>query len=222
MQYDAVTGMYWTANRVYDPSTGRWYSQDPLGLTPDSNPYRYVGNGPTNATDPTGGWGDLPEAKRGKKCPLLDYSELVDLLHFLNHLPEPELDKLALNRIVPTKEYGEKASIRFLLSQQIERVDNKTDTSVEGYVAASYFRGILKKYQQETNTLDRSDVEDIRDLLWGMDPIQRAPLSPPPAFTWEDVPLVMHHSTLVNPYRTGVQVQQNGLIQRLVRSNQNT
>src|SRR5207249_10261621 len=27
---------------------------DPLGLAPDSNPYRYVGNSPTNAVDPTG------------------------------------------------------------------------------------------------------------------------------------------------------------------------
>ncbi len=29
-------------------------SQDPTGLGPDSNPYRYVANGPTNATDPSG------------------------------------------------------------------------------------------------------------------------------------------------------------------------
>ena len=56
MQYDAATGMYWTANRVYDPSTGRWYTQDPLGLTADSNLYRYVDNGPTDGTDPTGQW----------------------------------------------------------------------------------------------------------------------------------------------------------------------
>ena len=32
MQYDAATGMYWTANRVYDPTTGRWYTRIPLGL----------------------------------------------------------------------------------------------------------------------------------------------------------------------------------------------
>ena len=29
-------------------------SQDPTGLGPDSNPYRYCGNGATDATDPTG------------------------------------------------------------------------------------------------------------------------------------------------------------------------
>ena len=61
MQYEAGPGMYWTVNRVYDPSTGRWLSQDPLGLTPDVNTYRYVGNGPTNGTDPSGNLAQLVE-----------------------------------------------------------------------------------------------------------------------------------------------------------------
>jgi hypothetical protein len=39
---------------MYDPSVGRWLEEDPLGLEPDSNPHRYVDNGPTNSTDPTG------------------------------------------------------------------------------------------------------------------------------------------------------------------------
>ena len=41
-------------NRWFDAVTGRWLSQDPSGLSPDSNPYRYCGNGPTNGVDPTG------------------------------------------------------------------------------------------------------------------------------------------------------------------------
>jgi hypothetical protein len=40
--------------RTYDPRVGRWTSQDPLGLRPDSNPYRYVGNAPTDGIDPFG------------------------------------------------------------------------------------------------------------------------------------------------------------------------
>ncbi|MFV0446150.1 MAG: RHS repeat-associated core domain-containing protein, partial [Planctomycetaceae bacterium] len=41
--------------RFYDPSTGRFLSQDPLSFAAgDTNLYRYVGNSPTNATDPTG------------------------------------------------------------------------------------------------------------------------------------------------------------------------
>jgi hypothetical protein len=39
---------------MFDPTVGRWISQDPLGLEPDVNPYRYVHNGFPNATDPSG------------------------------------------------------------------------------------------------------------------------------------------------------------------------
>jgi hypothetical protein len=41
--------------RYYDPATGRWMSQDPLGFDAgDSNLYRYAKNTPANATDPSG------------------------------------------------------------------------------------------------------------------------------------------------------------------------
>jgi uncharacterized protein RhaS with RHS repeats len=40
--------------RHYSPTLGRWISVDPLGLGPDTNWYRDVGNDPTNATDPSG------------------------------------------------------------------------------------------------------------------------------------------------------------------------
>ena len=40
---------------MYDPTVGRWLSQDPIGFKGgDPNLYRYVGNSPTNATDPSG------------------------------------------------------------------------------------------------------------------------------------------------------------------------
>jgi RHS repeat-associated protein len=65
----ASVEMYIFDARWYDPVTGRWYSQDPMGLTPDSNPYRDEGNGPTNATDPSGlAKMDLPYPfKKGSK-----------------------------------------------------------------------------------------------------------------------------------------------------------
>jgi hypothetical protein len=42
-------------HRWYDPGTGRWISEDPIGFAAgDANLYRYVGNGGTGARDPSG------------------------------------------------------------------------------------------------------------------------------------------------------------------------
>jgi RHS repeat-associated protein len=57
-QYDSVTGLQRNGWREYNLATGQWTSQDPLGLAPGPNPYEYVGNDPTNKTDPSGlQWG---------------------------------------------------------------------------------------------------------------------------------------------------------------------
>ncbi len=54
-EFDRVTGLQYNRARYYDPKTGRWTSQDPLGLAAgDDNLYRYVNNDPTNASDPSG------------------------------------------------------------------------------------------------------------------------------------------------------------------------
>lgn len=40
---------------MLDPTIGKWLSEDPVGFqAADPNLYRYVGNNPTNKTDPTG------------------------------------------------------------------------------------------------------------------------------------------------------------------------
>ncbi len=54
LRYDTLSGFYMSDTREYDPATGNWIQPNPSGLGPDSNPYRYVGNSPTNGTDPTG------------------------------------------------------------------------------------------------------------------------------------------------------------------------
>ena len=56
---DETTGLQNNLNRWLDPATGRRISQDPIGFGGgDANLYRYVGNRPTMATDPSGlkGW----------------------------------------------------------------------------------------------------------------------------------------------------------------------
>jgi RHS repeat-associated protein len=52
---DAETGLVFEHARYYDPATGRWLEQDPIGFgAGDANLYRYAGNDPTNLADPTG------------------------------------------------------------------------------------------------------------------------------------------------------------------------
>jgi RHS repeat-associated protein len=54
-ELDVEAGLQYNRARHYDPETGRWLSEDPIGFAGDpSNLYRYVGNSPTNGTDPSG------------------------------------------------------------------------------------------------------------------------------------------------------------------------
>ena len=54
-EYDAATGQYFYRARYYDPATGRFTRPDPKGFgAEDADLYRYVGNNPTNLTDPAG------------------------------------------------------------------------------------------------------------------------------------------------------------------------
>ena len=57
-----MTGLQYNRARYYDPTTGRWTTEDPLGFAAgDTNLYRYVGDNPTNRVDPSGekGWEPL-------------------------------------------------------------------------------------------------------------------------------------------------------------------
>jgi RHS repeat-associated protein len=57
---DGETGLDYYRARYYDSANGRFISEDPLGFgAGDANLTRYVGNSPTNFTDPSG------------KCPLV-------------------------------------------------------------------------------------------------------------------------------------------------------
>ena len=63
--YDAETGLHYNFQRYYDPTVGRYVSEDPLGFGGgDVNLYAYVRNNPINFYDPYGlwWWGDpLPQ-----------------------------------------------------------------------------------------------------------------------------------------------------------------
>jgi RHS repeat-associated protein len=55
LRYDPTSGLYYSRNRDYSPTLGRFLEQDPLGFNAeDSNLYRFVHNDPIDATDPAG------------------------------------------------------------------------------------------------------------------------------------------------------------------------
>lgn len=54
-EFDAETGLYYYRARYFDPNTGRFVSEDPIGFKgKDLNLYRYVENNPIIFTDPFG------------------------------------------------------------------------------------------------------------------------------------------------------------------------
>ena len=55
--FDNETGLHYNWNRYYEPGTGRYVMEDPIGYAGgDENIYRYVFNNPTNFVDPLGLW----------------------------------------------------------------------------------------------------------------------------------------------------------------------
>ncbi len=55
MEYDSVTGQYYDRARNYSSNLGRFINLDPAGFSAgDTNLLRYVGNNPTDETDPLG------------------------------------------------------------------------------------------------------------------------------------------------------------------------
>lgn len=49
-----ITQLYYMRNRWYDPETGRFATEDPIGLAGGPNVYAFGGNDPINARDPSG------------------------------------------------------------------------------------------------------------------------------------------------------------------------
>ncbi|MCF7855312.1 MAG: hypothetical protein K9N51_10985 [Candidatus Pacebacteria bacterium] len=53
-EYSSTTGLYNFRARWYDPTTGRWLSKDPIGISGGLNQYVFCGNNPVNFVDPLG------------------------------------------------------------------------------------------------------------------------------------------------------------------------
>jgi RHS repeat-associated protein len=53
-EYSWKTGLYYFRARWYDPVTGRWLSNDPIGISGGLNQYVFCADDPVNCVDPTG------------------------------------------------------------------------------------------------------------------------------------------------------------------------
>ena len=53
-EFDSETGLYYYRARYYDPTAGRFLSEDPIRFTGGSNFYGYTRNNPINFADPQG------------------------------------------------------------------------------------------------------------------------------------------------------------------------
>jgi RHS repeat-associated protein len=53
-EFDSDIGLYYYRMRTYDPSVGRFVSEDPIGFSGGNNFYRYVRNSPSRFVDPSG------------------------------------------------------------------------------------------------------------------------------------------------------------------------
>ncbi len=53
-EYDYTTQLYNFRARWYDPETGRWLANDPIGISGGLNLYAFCGNDPVNYVDPMG------------------------------------------------------------------------------------------------------------------------------------------------------------------------
>ncbi|MFJ9371319.1 polymorphic toxin type 43 domain-containing protein [Nocardia sp. NPDC101769] len=87
--------MHYNLNRIYDPATGRFLTQDPLGLAPAPNPGAYPHN-PTVWTDPLGlvpegcnQNGDDKLTGSGPKPGVIEASDRVKSLAALNNYHPP-------------------------------------------------------------------------------------------------------------------------------------
>ena len=80
-EWDSEIGQYFYRARYYNPGAGRFDSEDPIGFEAgDANLYRYVGNRPTNATDPTALYLEIQEHMKGKPIELFFGKDNVEYM----------------------------------------------------------------------------------------------------------------------------------------------
>jgi RHS repeat-associated protein len=78
-ELDAETGLYFYRARYYDPAIGRFISEDPIRTDERIGFYTYVGNNPTNFTDPLGLYETHPDVPKPLPSRLHTFMKCMDI-----------------------------------------------------------------------------------------------------------------------------------------------
>jgi RHS repeat-associated protein len=137
------SGMLYRRNRYYDPSTGRFTQEDPIGLAGGLNVYGFAGGDPVNFSDPFG----LCPPKDNTPCPAqqIDNSDGLGWARFAGAMLKPaqpilEAAANAEMAFMPLGELGEAANITKLGLREgkvEEGIYEFTATSEKVYVGQS-------------------------------------------------------------------------------------
>ena len=147
-EYDLETGFYYYRARYYDPATGRFLSEDPLGFAAgDTNLARYVLNSPTNYVDPTGLFWLLPPYPTYGPGDLF-YKPLFDHYH-TGYLNEDNV------KLLPTEEdrkrWIEEAAEMGDFTTALLYMWTQEDMRAWFNAEQSYRKETLKAYREELN-----------------------------------------------------------------------
>jgi RHS repeat-associated protein len=154
---DSETGLQYNRARDYNATDGRWTSQDPLGFAAaDSNLYRYVGNSPTLAPDPSG---------------LLKESWAKKLMNRITPAPPAEVretndSEQRHNRALLISNFSYNQA---LMEAWIETNKKLIVTMVGAMKAESAAAELINKIKDEFKDLQQADLEEIKKKLQGED-----------------------------------------------------
>ena len=205
--FDEDTGLYYNRARYYDPAIGRFISEDPSGyVAGDTNLYRYVGNSPTNLTDPSGLAPPDEDAIRLLQGFLRSNGGQRDLRTHPHFVPEPNMPGGGFVATVPRyrngRVVGSQASPDWELVRRQRERDRREQVAAEmaqRQVMERAFRRAFQRAQQGTVSFLCADGS-TGQMSRNIDPVVAQQLLNSPDGHRVD-PSSMHF--LGEPYRNG-------------------